>query len=49
MKYSPYELLFEVISKGINYFKLIEQLLEKEHFMLLNYKRDFTHQTLANK
>ena len=49
MKYSSYELLFEVISKEINFSKLIEQLLKKEHFTLLNYKQDFTHQTLVKK
>ena len=38
MKYSPYELLFEIIPKGINYFKLIEQPLGEECYTLLNYK-----------
>ena len=49
MKYSPYELLFGVIPKGIDYFKLIGQPLGEERFMLLNYKWDFTHQTLVKK
>ena len=49
MKYSPYELLFGVIPKGIDYSKLIGQPLGEERFTLLNYKRDFAHQTLTKK
>ena len=49
MKYSPYELLFEVIPKGIDFSKLIKQSLGEERFTLLNYKRDLTHQNLVKK
>ena len=49
MKYSPYELLFGVIPKGIDYSKLIGQPLGEERFTLLNYKRDLAHQTLTKK
>ena len=49
MKYSPYELLFEVIPKGIDFSKLIGQPLGEEQFTLLNYKRDFAQQNLVKK
>ena len=49
LKYSPYELLFGIIPKGIDLLKLVDQPLGQERLVLLDHKRDLAHRALIKK
>ena len=49
LKYSPYELLFEIIPKGIDLLKLVDQPLGQERLVLLDHKRDLAHRALIKR